>query len=59
MCGSVGASRAGNPEEGGSSWGQSVFVGGNVRLGYVRLRGKRLESCNIVFFKYKEKIKKK
>jgi hypothetical protein len=27
MCGSVGASRAGNPEEGGSSW-----VGGKVCL---------------------------
>ena len=35
-----------------------MFVGGNVRLGYVRLRGKRLGSCNIVFFKYKKKQRK-
>ena len=33
MCGSVGASRAGNPEVGGSSWGQSLFVGGLCKIG--------------------------
>lgn len=51
--GSVGASRAGNPEEGGSSpvGGQSVFVGGYVRLGY-------WEVAASLFYNLFNKIKK-
>ena len=56
-CGSVEASRAGNPEEGGSSpvGGQSVFVGGYVRLGYWEVAA----SLFYNFFNIQNKIKNK
>ena len=41
-----------------SSWGQSLFIGGNVRLGYVRLGIRDWEGA-ASFFKHKKKLSKK
>ena len=40
------------------SWGQSLFVGGNVRFGYVRLELRDWEVATSFFFKHKKKYKK-
>ena len=41
-----------------SSWGQSLFVGGNVRLGYVRLGIREWEGAASFFFDIKKKYVK-
>ena len=40
-----------------SSWGQSLFVGGNVRLGYVRLGNRDWKGAASFFLNIKKNIK--